>query len=461
MPAASKLVDGMAGPSTWARVENRYGSEPSSVYTPCGLFTTGSPSSATGHCSADQSPFSASSGSVPSGASAAGSSIVPLEVTASPMRGSHTCRLASEIVRSSHRPAPCTRSCWFGSAGEVSVPSIPSDARPAASVIVPVNCGKRPAGTQGEPSNAVMRKVPCARGCPVRSSNVPANVSFAGASRTTSAPSRSRLPRVTTRKRYSNASPGSRHSPRRSVRRPSGSEARRVRLPLMRPSGPRTSTGSRSSRQRVTLSEPVAARASMRWPPFRVSTMSPSRKSGAVMRKPAGRKYGGFVRLRRPLLERHLQARHRQALEPEVANDQAARFGIHGQAARDDVHCFVIDSDAVCRQRSCDRAARAAHFDLDGGQAAQLRERELQALLCEQQPVQEQRDAAGQSQHAVRETRRNDGARYSTCVMFRWRRGLRSDSRQRLRHVEADHAASAVASARRRRPSTRAVCSSR
>ncbi len=171
------------------------------MYTPCGLCTTGSPSSSIGHRSADHSPFSASSGNVPSGASAAGNLIVPLEVAESPMRGSHTCRLASEIVRSSQRPAPCTRSCWPGSAGEVSVPSIPSEARPAASVIVPVSCGNRPAGTHGEPSNAVMRKVPSARGCPVRSSSVPANDSFAGASRKTSAPSRSRVPRVTTRKR--------------------------------------------------------------------------------------------------------------------------------------------------------------------------------------------------------------------------------------------------------------------
>ncbi len=307
-----------------------------------------------GHCSADHSPFRASSGNVPSGASASGSLIVPLEVTASPMRGSHTCRLASEIVRSSHRPAPCTRSCWFGSAGEVSVPSIPSDARPAASVIVPVNCGKRPAGTQGEPSNAVMRKVPFARGCSVRSSKVPANVSFAGASRKTSAPSRSRLPRVTTRKRYSNASPGSRHSPRRSVRRPSGSEARRTRLPLMRPSGPRTSTGSRSSRQRVTLSEPLAAACFDALAALQgerdVAEPEVRCRDAQAGRQEIRRLLG----LRRPLLERHLQARHRQPFEPEVANDQAARFRVHGQAARDDVRRFVIDSDAVCRQWSRD-----------------------------------------------------------------------------------------------------------
>ena len=217
-----------------------------------------------GHCRADHSPFSASSGNVPSGASTSGNLIVPLEVTESPMRGNHTCTLASESVRSSQRPAPCTRSCWSGSAGEVSVPSKPSDARPAASVIEPVSCGNRPAGTHGEPSNPLMRKVPSARGCPVRSSSVPANVSFAGASRKMSAPSRSRLPRVLIRKRYSKSSPGRRHSPRRSVRRPSGSEARRVRLPLIRPSGPCTSRGSRSSRQRVRVSDPLASRATMR-----------------------------------------------------------------------------------------------------------------------------------------------------------------------------------------------------
>jgi hypothetical protein len=46
---------------------------------------------------------------------------------------------------------------------------------------------------------------------------------------------------------------------------------------------------------------------------------------------------------------------------------------------------------------------RAAYFDLDGGQAAQLRDREFQALLREQQPVQEQRDAAGQGQQQSEE----------------------------------------------------------
>ena len=76
------------------------------------------------------------------------------------------------------------------------------------------------------------------------------------------------------------------------------------------------------------------------------------------------------------------------------------------KAARDDVHGFVIDGDAVRRQWPGDRTSCAAYFDLDGGQAAQLRERELQALLREQQPLQEQRAAAGQRQQHSKE---NDG----------------------------------------------------
>jgi hypothetical protein len=67
------------------------------------------------------------------------------------------------------------------------------------------------------------------------------------------------------------------------------------------------------------------------------------------------------------------------------------------------VRCFVIDGDAVRRQGSRDRTSRAAHFDLDGGQAAQLRNRELQALLRKQQPVQKKRDPTGQRQQQSEE----------------------------------------------------------
>ena len=315
------------------------------------------------------------------------------------MRGSHTCRLASEIVRSSHRPAPCTRSCWSGSAGEVSVPSIPSDARPAASVIVPVSCGNRPAGTHGEPSNAVMRKVPSARGCPVRSSSVPAERQF-----------RRRVEKDIGAEPVESAA---RHDTEAVF------EVVAWQAPLAAQVGPQSErlggaqgqVAADSSVRSVHFDgveiEPPARQAERSlWlrvlrcagRPVNVSAISPSRKCGAVMCRPAGRKYGRLLGLRRPFLERHFQARHRQSFEPEVTDDQAARFGIHGQAARDDVRCFVIDDDAVCRQRSGDRASRATHFDLDGGQAVQLRDCEIQALLREQQPVQEHGDATGQRQ---------------------------------------------------------------
>ncbi len=105
-----------------------------------------------------------------------------------------------------------------------------------------------------------------------------------------------------------------------------------------------------------------------------------------------------FLGLRRPFLERHLQARHRQPFETEVAGDQAARFGIHGQAAHDDVRSFVVDDDTVRRQGPRDRATRASHLDFQGGQLAQPRDGELESRLREQQPVQEDGDAAGQRQ---------------------------------------------------------------
>ena len=56
-------------------------------------------------------------------------------------RAKWRCRSA----RSSPAAAPCSRTCCSAAPGEVSVPSKPSDRAPAASAIVPVSLGKRPA----------------------------------------------------------------------------------------------------------------------------------------------------------------------------------------------------------------------------------------------------------------------------------------------------------------------------
>ena len=239
---------------------------------------------------------------------------------------------------------------------------------------------------------------------------------------------------------YVNSSSGDFHVPCRFVRNPNGSVARNARVPPTCPSGPRTSSGSRSSRQRVIASVPRASSTFTCCPPCNDSARLVDPEARRVNAEAGWQEMRFRRRLLGTFLESHRDLAHEDTLERHAPDQQRAWPGDHAQALHVDVCRLVIDDDPLHRQRPGERAPGTGHCDLDLRDPVQLRHCKIESALGVEQLVGAPRERAAKHQqhHAERRPRGDAPTAPGSCS------GARAASSQTLKEPGPSRARSSA-----------------